>query len=98
MLESTITEQEHVKHELALMHKLMDQQKVESESLTGHNELQVNGDHDNMHDVENDVEEDRRSILTALPEDTGTLPFTAITHEMIETGMKKRRIVHAQKL
>ena len=71
-LESAIAEQEHVKHELALMRELMDQRKVEPENLIGHNELRVDGDHDNIHDVEHDAEEDRRSILTALPEDVGS--------------------------
>jgi hypothetical protein len=69
-LESVIAEHEHVKHELTLMRELMDQRKVEMETLVGHSQLRVNGDHDNnIHDTEHDAEEDRRSILTALPED-----------------------------
>jgi len=76
-LESVIAEHEHVKHELTLMRELMDQRKVEMETLIGHSQVHINGDHDkDIHDTDNDAEEDTRSMLTAVPEDTesGRIP------------------------
>ena len=69
-LESVIAEHEHVKHELTLMRELMDQRKVEMETLIGHSQVHINGDHDkDIHDTDND---DTRSMLTAVPEDAGS--------------------------
>ena len=79
-LESVITEHEHVKHELVLMRELMDQRKVEIETLIGHSRLQINGDHEkNIHDTDSDAEEDRRSILTTIPEDADSGRTSAIS-------------------
>lgn len=69
-LEGVIAEHEHVKHELQAMRDLMEQRKVEMDTIISHSRLQVNGDHQKEdEDSDHDNDDDTRSVLTIVPDE-----------------------------